>query len=98
MLGNLQGRGLLQVQSQRTFPLVVLVEVAAAVEARLVIRPWRQQTGDARAGGSFDANYLGTEVRELQGAERPGPDPGKVSDADAGEGEFVAHRHALCEI
>src|SRR5207244_3240861 len=76
--------GPLQIERDALLALVVLVEVAAAVRTGLEVGERRQETRHARAGRGPDADDLGAEMRELEGAEGPGPHPGAVGDADAG--------------
>src|SRR5262249_22695978 len=82
---DLDGLGLLEVERDAALPLVVLVEVAALVRAHLELGERRQHARDADAGRRLDADHLGAEVRQLERAERAGPHPGEVGDADAFE-------------
>ena len=88
---HLDGLGALQVERDALLPLVVLVEVAAAVRPRLELGERGQQARDAEAGRALDADHLGAQVRELERAERAGPHPGEVGDAEARERRAACH-------
>src|SRR5262249_40174520 len=72
-----------QVERQALLSLIVLVEVAGAIDAGLTIRPRWKEPRDADPAQRLDADHLGPEVCELQGTERARPHPGEVGDAYA---------------
>src|SRR6185312_13920684 len=81
---DLMRRRMLEVKRQRSLALVVLVEIAGAVEpAGLALRPRRQQAGNARAGAGFNSDDVRPEMRQLEGAIRTRPNPGEIGDSNA---------------
>ena len=90
---DLLGLGMFEIQRQRFFALVVLIEISRAIEPHeFAVGPRRKLAGHARTRFGLDANDLGAEMRELQRAIRAGPYPGEIAYADSGERRLLGHQ------
>src|SRR5215831_17276485 len=81
LFGDGHSLWLLEVECQAELALIVLVEIAAAIDPCLALGPRRQHARDTGPTRRFDADHLSAEMRELQSAERPGPHPSEVGNA-----------------
>ena len=74
-----------RVEADAALALVELVEVAGAVDAGHLVDERSEPAGHVDAAARLDLDDVGAEVGELHRAERPGPHPRHVDDAQAGE-------------
>src|SRR5206468_7911879 len=82
LLGDLRTLGLGDIELYAALSLVVLVEVAGAVDSRLAVRPRREHAQRADSPHRLHADDFSAHVGQLHRARWPGPDPGEVGDAD----------------
>ena len=65
LFGQLYPLGLLQIERQGTLALIVLVEIAAAVDARLVVGPGGNHPRRTQPGLTLDPNDFGAQMGQL---------------------------------
>src|SRR5713101_7521109 len=76
--GKLDRFRLGEIERDTALALVILIEVACAIDSRLLVRKWPDQSRRANPLGGFDADHLSSKMGKLQRAVRSRPYPCEI--------------------